>query len=262
MTATAAPAPTTAPASAPAATRLTPLEPVELDPAVIASLPRTNTAILPERAPHWRELDLREILSRPAAFVSIGQSNSVYRPGGVQYAEGHAFRGNLEATVRAVRAARAAGNFDFAWVGYSLFRDQYPATAFDRVQYASWTDAIGATPEQIAWDNTLVAELRELVEPGDKELFETALQSAFVGTDLPGTLQRNRVEVLVFAGVHVDWCIEGNIRAARDNGFLPIVIGDACGAQKPEQEEATFDRINRFFAPVLTTDEFVELVRR
>jgi hypothetical protein len=30
-----------------------------------------------------------------------------------------------------------------------------------------------------------------------------------------------------------DWCIEGNARAARDNGYLPIVIGDATGTQKP-----------------------------
>lgn len=110
----------------------------------------TNHASLPPLADHWRQLDLREILSRPAAFISISQSNSVDRPGGVQYEEGHAYRGNLEATVR----------------------------------------------------------------------------------------------------------------AARDNGLLPIVIGDACGAQLPEQEAATFDRINRFFAPVITADQFVELVQR
>lgn len=244
------------------ALRTTPLEPVELPDSLLATLPPTNTAALPELADHWKQLDLREILSRPAAFISIGQSNSVYRPGGVQYGEGHAYRGNLEATVRSVVAARAAGNFDVAWVGYSLFRSQYPQTDFDRVQYASWTDEIGATPEQIAWDNTLVDELRELQEPGDKELFETALQSAFVGTDLPGTLARKKIEVLVFAGVHVDWCIEGNVRAARDNGLLPIVIGDASGAQRPEQEAATFDRINRFFAPVISADTFVDLVTR
>ena len=89
-----------------------------------------------------------------------------------------------------------------------------------------------------------------------------ALQSWFVGTDLPGTLARRKIEVLVFAGVHVDWCIEGNVRAARDNGLLPIVIGDACGAQRPEQEAATFDRINRFFAPVITAEQFVDLVQR
>jgi hypothetical protein len=32
---------------------------------------------------------------------------------------------------------------------------------------------------------------------------------------------------------------------------LPIVIGDACACQKPEQEAAAMHRINNFFAPVI-----------
>lgn len=241
--------------------RVSPLEPLELPGDVIAGLPPTNTDAIPPLADHWKQLDLREILRRPAAFVSIGQSNSCYRPGGAQYAEGHAHRGTLDKTVRAAAAARRAGNFAFNWVGYSIFRDDYPKSDFDRVQYHSWTGAIDATPEQIAWDNTLVSELRELVEPGDREFFETAFQTAFVGTDLMGDLARRRVEVIVLAGIHLDWCIEGNARAARDNGFLPIVIGDTTGAQKPEQEQAAFERIKEFFAPVISTEEFVGLLQ-
>ena len=244
------------------ATRTTPLEPVELADDVIAALPASNVASIPPLAPQWASLDLREILSRPAAFLSVSQSNSLYRPGGVQYAEGHAYRGNLEATVRSVKAARAAGNFSFNWIGYSVFRDSYPQSDFDRAQYNGWNGSIDATAEQIAWDNELVGELRELVEPGDKELIETALQTAFVGTDLPGHLARNKVEVVVITGIHLDWCIEGNARAARDHGLLPIIIGDATGAQRPEQEAAAFERINNFFAPVITSAQFAELVRR
>jgi len=238
--------------------RTTPLPPVELDPADFVP---SNKHLIPELAPQWKKLDLREILSRPAAFVSVSQSNSLYKPGGVQYAEGHAFRGNLEATVRVVKAARRAANFrQFAWVGYSVFRDSYPQTAFDAAQYQCWTGHIDATPEQIAWDDALVDELRELVEPGDVELYERALQTAFVGTDLPLTLARQQVEVVVLTGIHLDWCIEGNVRAARDHGLLPIVIGDATGAQRTDQEPAAFERINNFFAPVISSDHFVELL--
>ncbi len=243
-------------------TRITPLEPVELDPKTLG-FPENNVASIPPLARHWQELDLREILSRPAAFLSVSQSNSLYKPGGVQYAEGHAFRGSLEATVKAVQAAREASNFvSFNWIGYSVFRNDYPKTDFDRVQYHAWTGHIDATPEQIAWDNELVAELRELVRPGDNELYETALQTAFVGTDLPGTLIRQKVEVVVITGIHLDWCIEGNARAARDHGLLPIVIGDATGAAHPDQEPAAFERINNYFAPVITSDQFVEWVTR
>jgi len=237
---------------------LTPLEPVELDP---AEYPPNNVASIPPLAEHWQQLDFREILSRPAAFLSVSQSNSLYKPGGVQYAEGHALRGSLEATVKSVKAARQAPNFtSFNWIGFTVFRDSYPKTDFDRVQYDGWTGHIDATPEQIAWDDALVGELRELVQPGDNELYEKALQTAFVGTDLPGTLNRQKIEVVVITGIHLDWCIEGNARAARDNGLLPIIIGDATGAVRPDQEPAAFQRINDFFAPVITSDQFVEWV--
>ena len=177
--------------------------------------------------------------------------------------EGHAFRGSLEATVRAVRAARRAPNFvSFNWIGYSVFRRSYPQTVFDAAQYDAWTGAIDATPEQIAWDDALVDELRELVEPGDTELYEKALQTAFVGTDLPLQLARKLVEVVVLTGIHLDWCIEGNARAARDHGLLPIVIGDATGAQRPDQEAAAFERITTFFAPVISAETFAGLVAR
>jgi nicotinamidase-related amidase len=242
--------------------RTTPLEPVPLDPATLGH-PASNVDAIPPLAEHWQGLDLREILSRPAAFLSVSQSNSLYRPGGVQYAEGHAFRGSLEATVRAVRAARRAPNFvSFNWIGYSVFRQSYPQTVFDAAQYGAWTGALDVTPEQIAWDDALVDELRGLVEPGDTELYEKALQTAFVGTDLPLQLARKRVEVVVLTGIHLDWCIEGNARAARDHGLLPIVIGDATGAQRPDQEPAAFRRINDFFAPVISAQTFTELVSR
>ncbi|MBS0883880.1 hypothetical protein JK231_25185 [Pantoea sp. JGM49] len=39
-----------------------------------------------------------------------------------------------------------------------------------------------------------------------------------------------------------------------------MVIGDACGCQKPEQEAAAMERINNFFAPVISADHFVKLI--
>jgi nicotinamidase-related amidase len=50
----------------------------------------------------------------------------------------------------------------------------------------------------------------------------------------------------------------GQCPAARDYGYLPIVIGDATGTQKPEQAKAAFERINNFFAPVISSDTFVK----
>lgn len=47
---------------------------------------------------------------------------------------------------------------------------------------------------------------------------------------------------------------------ARDHGYLPIVIGDATGCEKPEDEAAAMERINNLFAPVISADKFVALL--
>src|SRR5262245_38705240 len=60
---------------------------------------------IPELAPQWKKLDLKEILSRPAAFMSVSQIKSVYEPWGAQAAERHYERGSLPATVKVAKAA-------------------------------------------------------------------------------------------------------------------------------------------------------------
>jgi isochorismate hydrolase len=216
---------------------------------------------IPELAPHWKKLDLAAILRKPAAFASVSQNNSLYQPWGAQAAEKQWERGSLAATVKVVNAARKASNFkSFNWIGYEVFREDYPQSEFDKVQYESWTGALNFPPEKKKADNELVPELRALVRPGDLEFNELAFQTAFVGTQLPLELSRKRIDVLVLTGIHTDWCIEGNARAARDNGYLPIVIGDATGTKKPEQLAGALERINNFFAPVISSDTFVRLL--
>lgn len=218
---------------------------------------------IPPLAPQWKKLDLAEVLSKPAAFMSVSQVKSLYESWGAQAAEKQWERGSLEATVKAAEAARKAKNFiSFNWIGYEVFRENYPQSVFDKVQYETWTEGLNFTAEMKRRDNELAEPLRALVRPGDNEFNETALQTAFVGTSLPLELSRKRIEVLVLTGIHLDWCIEGNARAARDHGYLPIVIGDACGCQKPEQEAAAMERINNFFAPVISSQTFVELLNK
>lgn len=218
---------------------------------------------IPELAPQWKKLNLAEILKRKAAFVSVSQNKSLYEPWGAQAHEKQRERGNLPATIKVVEAAREAGNFvSFSWIGYSVFREDYPQSIFDKVQYETWVESLDFSQEQKEQDNELVDELQELVKPGDLQFNELALQTAFVGTPLPLELARKKVEVIVFTGIHLDWCIEGNVRSARDHGYLPIVIGDATACQKPEQEAEAMERINNFFAPVISAETFVKLLEQ
>ncbi|MBV8417083.1 MAG: cysteine hydrolase, partial [Verrucomicrobia bacterium] len=122
---------------------------------------------IPELAPQWKKLDLGEILSRPAAFVSISQNKSLYETWGAQGSEKHRERTSLPATIKVVTAARAAKNFrSFSWIGYEVFRENYPQSTFDKVQYETWVEGLNFSPEKKKADNELVDELKALVEPG------------------------------------------------------------------------------------------------
>jgi len=220
--------------------------------------PSASVPAIPELAAHWKRLDLAAILLRPAAFISISQTKSLYEPWGAQAGERQWERGTLEATLKVLAAARTRTNFtSYSWVGAPIFREHQPKSIFDEVQFASWAEGHDFSPEKRLEDNELVDQLRAEVRPGDLEFNELALQSAFIGTPLPIELTRKRIEVIVLTGFHLDWCIEGNARAARDNGLLPIVIGDATGTQRIDQQAAAYERINKFFAPVISAADFV-----
>ncbi len=145
-------------------------------------------------APQWQSLDLAKILKYPAAFLSVSQNNSLYLPSG---ATGRRTAVGTRQPSRDCKGcagrSRRANLKTFAWIGYEVFRESYPQSEFDAAQYASWIKGKEDwSPEKKKADNDLVAELRALVQPGDLEFNEQALQTAFVGTTLPLDLARKR----------------------------------------------------------------------
>ena len=106
---------------------------------------------IPELAPQWKDLDLAEILTRPAAYMSVSQNKSLYDPGGVQAGEKHRERGSLPATVKVVTAARKvsvdvladlAARSDMARKvhdSYAAFRDR--TAAWSRISIKGVLDA-------------------------------------------------------------------------------------------------------------------------
>ena len=217
---------------------------------------------VPELPAQWQNVDLVKILAQPAAFISISQCNSLYKPEGAQGDEKQWERGTLENTVKVAKACREV-DMKFFWIGYDVFREDYPMTDLDRAQYGSWGDAFDAknkSADYKKWDGELVDELKELSRPEDSEFFEYAHQSSFVGTPLNVMLKRAGIKTIVLCGIHLDWCIEGNARAARDEGYMPIVIGDACSCQEQADDIPTMQRINRIVCPVLSADQAVSYI--
>jgi nicotinamidase-related amidase len=131
----------------------------------------------------------------------------------------------------------------------------------DKVQYDFWTSHYpGWTDEQKQWDWQPVDEIKGLMRPGEPEIYYTSLGNVFLGTMLPAYLNMWGVRTVVLSGYHLDWCIEQAARTCRDMGYMPIVVGDACGCGVEADEAPTLERLERFFAPVVSTEQAIRLM--
>ncbi len=75
-------------------------------------------------------------------------------------------------------------------------------------------------------------EINEAVapEPGETA-FTKRYPNSFRETPLPGFLRDPGVERLVICGMMTHMCIDATVRAAFDNGFRCVVLGDACATR-------------------------------
>jgi nicotinamidase-related amidase len=232
---------------------------------VAAQRQTTLHSNLPELHPQWADADLAALLASPVAYLAIGYSNSILSESGAQAHErlwerarrpGGAIPNTLE-LVRAARAARAK----VVWTRYEIFRQSYPQSPLDKSQYDYWAAGYtGWTVEQKERDWHPVAEIAAAIEPGDETVYYRSLGNVFLGTMLPAYLNMWGVRTVVLSGFHLDWCIEQAARTCRDLGYVPIVVGDASGCGVEADDRPTLERINRFFAPVLSTAHVVELL--
>lgn len=222
---------------------------------------------IPEPHPQWANVDLAEILALPSAHLAIGYSNSILSDSGAQSGERLWERGRLPGgcignSVKLIHASRDAGLRLF-WTKYEIFRQQYPQTPMDKSQYDFW--AAGKekwTRAQRERDCDTVAEIKDLMRPEDEVIYYTSLGNVFLGTMLPNYLNMLGIRTVILSGFHLDWCIEQAARSCRDMGYMPIVVGDACGCGREQDEALTLERLNMFFAPVISTDRAVELLQK
>lgn len=222
---------------------------------------------IPEAHPQWASLDLAELLSLPTAHLAIGYSNSILSEQGAQAEERLWERGRLPGgtignTIKLVHACRDAG-IDVYWTKYEIFRQQYPQTLLDKAQYDFWASHYADwTDDQKQRDWQPIEEVRALMRPEDQLIHYTSLGNVFLGTMLPAYLNMRGTRTVLLSGFHLDWCIEQAARTCRDMGYMPIVIGDACGCGNEADEAPTLERLERFFAPVVSTDRAIDLIRQ
>jgi nicotinamidase-related amidase len=220
---------------------------------------------IPTLHPQWSPLNFSEILSLPTAWLSVGQSNSILSSFGAQSAEGLWARarepeGQLANTLKLAAECRDAG-IKVIWFRYEIFRDSYPGTPMDQAQWSYWTAGKNWSAAERTRDADLIDEVKAVMRPEDHVLHYSTLGNVFIGTMLPNYLNMWGIRTVILSGYHLDWCIEQAARSARDLGYMPIVVGDACGCGRDEDDFPTLERLNTFFAPVLSTDAVTEHLR-
>jgi len=90
------------------------------------------------------------------------------------------------------------------------------------------------------------------LQPADDELIITKqYASAFFGTSLAATLTAADVDTLIIAGVSTSGCIRATCIDACSNGFIPIVVSDACGDRHDGPHDANLFDMNAKYGDVV-----------
>ena len=89
-------------------------------------------------------------------------------------------------------------------------------------------------------------------EPADDEfVVSKQYPSAFFGTSLAATLTANGIDTLIITGLTTSGCIRATCIDAVSNGFIPIVVADACGDRHESPHEANLFDMNAKYADVI-----------
>ena len=93
----------------------------------------------------------------------------------------------------------------------------------------------------------------ELEPRRDEAVFDKLTLSAFDSTALGFALRDSGVRAIALAGIAMEIGIEPTVRQATDNGFVAVVIEDACGFGNREARDRSMSTL-RFLGEAVITD--------
>jgi len=76
--------------------------------------------------------------------------------------------------------------------------------------------------------------------------------SAFFGTSLASTLRTLGVDCVLIAGMSTSGCVRATALDTIQNGFIPIVVADACGDRHAAPHDASLFDLQAKYADVMT----------
>ncbi|MBX2846800.1 MAG: isochorismatase family protein [Acidiferrobacterales bacterium] len=102
-----------------------------------------------------------------------------------------------------------------------------------------------------SWPKGLQPKINELV-------ISKQYPSAFFGTSLAATLTAMQVDSLIITGLTTSGCIRATCIDCVSNGFIPIVVAEACGDRHDDPHSANLFDMNAKYADVVSESEVVE----
>lgn len=95
--------------------------------------------------------------------------------------------------------------------------------------------------------------------PQDNEIVVTKqYASAYFGTSLASTLSALGCDSVVITGVSTSGCVRASALDTLQNGFIPLVVEDACGDRDASVHQANLFDLSAKYADVVTTDQVIE----
>lgn len=94
------------------------------------------------------------------------------------------------------------------------------------------------------------------LEPASNELvISKQYPSAFFGTSLAATLTALKVDSLIITGLTTSGCIRATCLDCVSNGFIPIVVADACGDRHEDPHQANLFDMDAKYADVVSEQQ-------
>jgi nicotinamidase-related amidase len=112
-------------------------------------------------------------------------------------------------------------------------------------------------------DSEAHAIMPELTPRETEAVFDKIGMSAFEGTPLDTALRDCGIRTFLVIGVAIEIGIEPTVRQGADLGYIPIVVGDACGAGDEAAGDRAFDSLRYMGDAMFTTvSEITTLLQR
>jgi maleamate amidohydrolase len=101
------------------------------------------------------------------------------------------------------------------------------------------------------------------IEPRDNELIVSKqYPSAFFGTSLASTLTAKGIDTLVITGLTTSGCVRASCVDALSNGFIPVVVRDACGDRHESPHEANLFDMQAKYAEVWSESDVCDYLSK